>query len=444
MSSPSSSSPASTAKAASPESKTPTLKRPGPPSAPTPSKTKKPKTEKLPRHVLEQKRNAVLELYFGRTTYAGAEHMVGKRWLGQTLGRLARAMDPGLIDDELHLQATRAANAAEGIHDSRGVFTTQELRNAILAYETGALLQHDAAAKYGVSERTLRDECKRLRQGNNMKTKKQEQKWDKSLLRAALLTVARGTPGPKHVFTSAEGAMFLQKTVLQGQLAKGLNQREQIAALVTYAHDTADILEDQENVDPKVVKKLRNVKGSTSMLASIKDRAKIDGLSPELTNRKTSQISHKRAQAADPERNKEMFQRYFDWTVDLYKKGKISRPYWRPNEIWGGDEMGFDPNGQVSKVLSFVSFASRLWTKRTGEKAPFWVTLFFWLRTDGQQILPPCLCHQGKTLTEDMLCTFFSGHLPETWVVYATESGYANYAFFKLCMVFYISSFVRL
>lgn len=119
------------------------------------------------------------------------------------------------------------------------------------------------------------------------------------------------------------------------------------------------------------------------MLTNMKERALEEKLTPRLGMRKTSHISKKRAAAADPVRNKEMFKRYFDWTAKLYKAGKIKRPYWRPCEIYGGDEMGFDPNGQILKVLSFVDFASRVFTKRKGEKAPFWVTLFFWLRADG-------------------------------------------------------------
>ena len=95
--------------------------------------------------------------------------------------------------------------------------------------------------------------------------------------------------------------------------------------------------------------------------------------------------------------------------------------------------MGMDPAGRVVSITAFVGYMHRLWVARTGEKAPFWVTLFFWMRGDGGWISNPFICHQGAAITGEMLHGFF-GSVPDDWVTHATPSGYADYAFFRKCM----------
>ncbi len=81
----------------------------------------------------------------------------------------------------------------------------------------------------------------------------------------------------------------------------------------------------------------------------------------------------------------------------------------------------------------------RVFNLTTGEKAPFWVTVFFWARADGGEILPPGVIHMsgrkdadGDLLgTGDMFECIFGDSLPEDWIMHWTESGYADKYFFE-------------
>ena len=59
----------------------------------------------------------------------------------------------------------------------------------------------------------------------------------------------------------------------------------------------------------------------------------------------------------------------------------------------------------------------------TGEHNPFWVTLFFWSRADGNLDVPPCAVHKAAQMRADLV-----HGLPQQpgkqWLVRASESGY--------------------
>ena len=123
--------------------------------------------------------------------------------------------------------------------------------------------------------------------------------------------------------------------------------------------------------------------------------------------------------------------------MELYTKGKIPVPYWGNDPMWGGDEVGFDPNGKLASVYAYASperLVKHLQTAVDGEKAPFWVTMFFWMRCDGGQILDPCVVYQGTEKTGEMHETFMSGAMPKSWITHCTPSGYADQNFFAMVL----------
>eukprot|EP00961_Rhodomonas_salina_P269101 3636279-Rhodomonas_salina.1 len=67
-----------------------------------------------------------------------------------------------------------------------------------------------------------------------------------------------------------------------------------------------------------------------------------------------------------------------------------------PSQIFNSDEIGFDPTGKWSRVLAF-RWGKTSYTIGTGERAPFWVSVFFWSRADGVLSIPPCIIHQGPS-----------------------------------------------
>jgi hypothetical protein len=96
------------------------------------------------------------------------------------------------------------------------------------------------------------------------------------------------------------------------------------------------------------------------------------------------------------------------------------------DQVWNGDEVGFDPKGNWCSVLT--DSRTEVCRVSTGEKAPFWVTAWFVTRADGQVPLSPTLVHQGPELSAFLLM-----NLPEDWIVHATPSGYMDqHGFFKI------------
>ena len=179
------------------------------------------------------------------------------------------------------------------------------------------------------------------------------------------------------------------------------------------------------------------MKGSRSQVRKMKRAAAKRGLCAPVTQQKHSAISLKRAKAQDPALNEEMFRRFGTFALELYTEGKIPQPYWGNDAMWGGDEIGFDPDGSFKSGAAFSSperLCGRNWDLRSEEKSAFWATVFFWVRMDGQQVLPPCLIHQGTEYHGEMFTRLFEGKTPREWLQHASPSGYADEAFFKKCL----------
>ena len=105
----------------------------------------------------------------------------------------------------------------------------------------------------------------------------------------------------------------------------------------------------------------------------------------------------------------------------------------RADQVWNCDEIGFDPNGKWDKIVCTHKWCTseKLWKTRTGERAPFWVSILTFVRADGQCHVPPAICHQGAKLTGAQ-ASYLDG-----WTVHATESGYFDRdGFFKAVTIF--------
>lgn len=105
----------------------------------------------------------------------------------------------------------------------------------------------------------------------------------------------------------------------------------------------------------------------------------------------------------------------------------------RADQIWNADEIGFDPDGKWDRVVCTFKWcmSDKLWMTKTGEKAPFWVSMLYFVRADGMCHLPPTICHKSKNLNKSHTL-----YLPN-WTVHATESGYFDRdGFFKSMTAF--------
>jgi hypothetical protein len=95
----------------------------------------------------------------------------------------------------------------------------------------------------------------------------------------------------------------------------------------------------------------------------------------------------------------------------------------RSDQVWNCDEIGFDPNGKWHRIVCTYKWSpsEKIWKTQTGERAPFWVTILFFTRADGQCFIPPTVVHQGTEGTADFLL-----NLPGNWIVHITPSGYMD------------------
>jgi hypothetical protein len=91
------------------------------------------------------------------------------------------------------------------------------------------------------------------------------------------------------------------------------------------------------------------------------------------TFRKGSNLSHRLAKAASPS-NAVMMMLKIALMFVLTESLPTITPL--PQQIWNGDEIGFEPSGDVVAV-STISGKERVYNCTTGERAPFWATAFF-------------------------------------------------------------------
>lgn len=139
----------------------------------------------------------------------------------------------------------------------------------------------------------------------------------------------------------------------------------------------------------------------------------------ESVNHKASALSHRRA-SKSVEDNDAMFEKFAALFKSHHENGILKTTYPHPSQVktilspapmcmvlytsplslppfslsphlapspthqfYGGDEIGFDPQGKYYKVIRLKEFAGiqgRAFRLQRGEHAPFWVTVFFWSR----------------------------------------------------------------
>ena len=76
----------------------------------------------------------------------------------------------------------------------------------------------------------------------------------------------------------------------------------------------------------------------------------------------------------------------------------------RPDQVWNCDKIGIDPNGNWTRIVCTYKWCTlgQIWKTQDGEHAPFWVTVLFYTRGDGQCFIPPTIIHQGAEWSGDM------------------------------------------
>ena len=92
-----------------------------------------------------------------------------------------------------------------------------------------------------------------------------------------------------------------------------------------------------------------------------------------------------------------------------------------PSQCLNCDEVGIDSNGNWRKnVIYKWCTGDQIWKVQTGERVPFWCSLFF-TRVDRQCFIPPVVVHQSITMSADLIYG-----IPDDWIVHVTPSGYMD------------------
>ena len=150
---------------------------------------------------------------------------------------------------------------------------------------------------------------------------------------------------------------------------------------------------------------------------------------------KTSAISHKRIQAANPILGSIMTKKFILNNAQLISEGCFGETgVIEARHVANTDEIGFDPEGKMLAHFSLTKKREeRAFTAHTSEHAAFHVTVCLTAIADGT-MLPPLIIHQGGT--ETMMPAHFALNLdPEMkFRITSSPSGYMTDAAWRVQM----------
>ena len=113
--------------------------------------------------------------------------------------------------------------------------------------------------------------------------------------------------------------------------------------------------------------------------------------------KRVSQLSQKRAEAANPTRQLAMLKRIQEWYEELRQKNIEIPPGGPPaQQIWNGDETGFTTNANYPPSFT-LGGSVRNFIIVPAERSKFWTTMFYWIRADGEIPVAPTVVHRGGT-----------------------------------------------
>lgn len=337
---------------------------------------------------------------------------------------------PENIDCKNTLLLDRWANYLSGVRIPDGMWKEFELKEALTRVYVKGDGIHSISGRcaeqwyhYGICRRTLTRYWVGVQE--LMKTLKREDNESENQVQLrAIAMIKKCEKGRAPLLSPDETKLVLTFAAACKKVGMGVTR----IALRAHCMGLLKAIGDAEN-DPVTKSRLLNAKVSKTWLEKqIKKYREDVGLS--LIDRKTSKLSHNRAAANANYLNAELFGRI----KEFFKKHGIDfdkgeKP--EADQMYNGDEIGFDPTGKWHRVISFI------WDVQNnmcaaGEKAPFWVTVWFITRADGEEFIEPCIIHQGQagmvTEANIMLQTLDEHnkpqYVPENWLTHQTPSGY--------------------
>ena len=337
---------------------------------------------------------------------------------------VARALPLGMADKSLH----RAVLKALKMPVPDRCYTDTEMRDAIVAYHLKSVVKRTIPSitdEFGPSGPTLWRQHKRLVAALEMAgVSKQPADVFPDDVRRVAAAIDFPTGGRPTLFLPDEERLLLEMAAQHADHGHGKGKRLQL----NYAKRAISHMAKEET-DPALKEKLANAKLSRAWLGDVRERvAKMDG--DGYTDKKPATLSQTRAAAKKPGQNAAMFAQQQAKYDELGAAGKLPGCQREdghyeppPHLIYAGDEMGIEPNGKRWTRVLARKGSGLVHRIVTGEHNPFWVTLFFWCRVDGNLDIPPCVVHKAAQMRGDL-----AHGLPmqpgKQWLVRASESGY--------------------
>ena len=302
-------------------------------------------------------------------------------------------------------------------------YTDHERTEALFEVATGDMKGPQASATYGIPVNTLTADLIRLRTTLKLATNADMRKFstnaeNKLVVRASCDSLPRPEKGAPRFLDRDTQELLYNFSKKHDQAGHGWDRRMMTSKSGALVRSMGEDLLETAETD-------RQRSQAQRMIGAKCGREWINLNLGENGFTKKSNLSLKRAAAANPVLD-HIMRMEMEAVYDQHFEAKIL-PARRPsaNQVWNGDEIGWDPNGKARSTFSGRREpGERGFRHVTGERAPFWATMFFFTRADGDRPVPPMIVHQGGSDSE--MPASVALYLPEDWGIHCTASGYMD------------------
>lgn len=324
----------------------------------------------------------------------------------------------------------------------RLLYSQLEKENALLLSVTQKMKDAAISRKFGVPDRTLRSwkvfvQTELGMDGVDKKAFKSFCKDEENYERisSTIATMEFPKVGKTGFFSCVEKDMLALTMDMRGEAASSLS-RLQVGSNCREALKVKaeKLIEANGGVATEEAEKLLNAKCGREFVArnfSAEDSLHVGEGDGRFT--KNSQVSLKRAKAANPENAHQLFLQINKQQCDLHALGEFDIIEGPQAEDWLDlDEIGFSVEGHAYagfRIRQSQKNGDRRMVTRTSEHNAFWVSVILVALCRGA-LLTPVIIHKGGTDTE-FQASFAIG-LDPTFIVTANQSGYCDTNAYKL------------
>jgi len=311
-----------------------------------------------------------------------------------------------------------------------------EQRQALIASTIKRKSNKEVESVYGVKERTLQRDKQALMKTMNVTSFKG---LDKAFLRDAIHKHQFNKPGPVRMLTTTEDLLIASLADQKDQLGHGLTRQQMKSETKSLLHEKGVALTHHatSSKDFKRAEKYLNAAVSDSFLNShFLNASHVNEIRADNSTKpfqKVSNLSQKRAIASLDEKHHVMISKVEAMYQKYYANGKLTTERPEANQVSNFDEIGVEAEQHNNYAPTFTlgRKGERGYRVVTGEHSEFWITIGVMTTADGD-MAPWTLIHQSAA---EGIRGHFLSHVPDDFIVGATESGYMDVDTFERTMI---------